>query len=309
MTMKKIDYLRILDNLYDGVYFVDLHRQIIFWNKSAEKITGFTKQQVLGTHCYDGMLKHIDKNGSLLCADTCPLAQSIKEGREIEAEVFVHHREGHRIPVLVHVSPIRNSLGVITGAVENFSDNTLHSILLDQLEKYRNLSLIDPLTDLLNRRYLEIHLQNKLNELKSYQRLFFGVLFIDIDFFKNVNDSFGHDVGDNVLKMVSKTLKNYLGKEETVCRWGGEEFVAVVYCNSFDFLFAKADMLRLLVSQSFVQVKNVDVSVTVSIGAAMANLEDTVESLLKRADNLMLQSKRLGRNRVSTEENLSGAEG
>ncbi len=307
--MKKIDYLRILDNLYDGVYFVDLHRQIIFWNKSAEKITGFTKQQVLGTHCYDGMLKHIDKNGSLLCADTCPLAQSIKEGREIEAEVFVHHREGHRIPVLVHVSPIRNSLGVITGAVENFSDNTLHSILLDQLEKYRNLSLIDPLTDLLNRRYLEIHLQNKLNELKSYQRLFFGVLFIDIDFFKNVNDSFGHDVGDNVLKMVSKTLKNYLGKEETVCRWGGEEFVAVVYCNSFDFLFAKADMLRLLVSQSFVQVKNVDVSVTVSIGAAMANLEDTVESLLKRADNLMLQSKRLGRNRVSTEENLSGAEG
>ncbi len=309
MTMKKIDYLRILDNLYDGVYFVDLHRQIIFWNKSAEKITGFTKQQVLGTHCYDGMLKHIDKNGSLLCADTCPLAQSIKEGREIEAEVFVHHREGHRIPVLVHVSPIRNSLGVITGAVENFSDNTLHSILLDQLEKYRNLSLIDPLTDLLNRRYLEIHLQNKLNELKSYQRLFFGVLFIDIDFFKNVNDSFGHDVGDNVLKMVSKTLKNYLGKEETVCRWGGEEFVAVVYCNSFDFLFAKADMLRLLVSQSFVQVKNVDVSVTVSIGAAMANLEDTVESLLKRADNLMLQSKRLGRNRVSAEENLSGAEG
>lgn len=307
--MKKIDYLRILDNLYDGVYFVDLHRQIIFWNKSAEKITGFTKQQVLGTHCYDGMLKHIDKNGSLLCADTCPLAQSIKEGREIEAEVFVHHREGHRIPVLVHVSPIRNSLGVITGAVENFSDNTLHSILLDQLEKYRNLSLIDPLTDLLNRRYLEIHLQNKLNELKSYQRLFFGVLFIDIDFFKNVNDSFGHDVGDNVLKMVSKTLKNYLGKEETVCRWGGEEFVAVVYCNSFDFLFAKADMLRLLVSQSFVQVKNVDVSVTVSIGAAMANLEDTVESLLKRADNLMLQSKRLGRNRVSAEENLSGAEG
>lgn len=309
MTMKKIDYLRILDNLYDGVYFVDLHRQIIFWNKSAEKITGFTKQQVLGTHCYDGMLKHIDKNGSLLCADTCPLAQSIKEGREIEAEVFVHHREGHRIPVLVHVSPIRNSLGVITGAVENFSDNTLHSILLDQLEKYRNLSLIDPLTDLLNRRYLEIHLQNKLNELKSYQRLFFGVLFIDIDFFKNVNDSFGHDVGDNVLKMVSKTLKNYLGKEETICRWGGEEFVAVVYCNSFDFLFAKADMLRLLVSQSFVQVKNVDVSVTVSIGAAMANLEDTVESLLKRADNLMLQSKRLGRNRVSAEENLSGAEG
>lgn len=307
--MDKINYLEILDSLYDGVYFVDLNRKITFWNKAAERITGFTKQQVLGTHCHDSLLKHINKNGSLLCTDTCPLVQTITEGKEKEAEVFVHHREGHRVPVLVHVSPVRNSFGTIIGAVENFSDNSFRSNLLDQLEKYRNLSLVDQLTDLLNRRYLEVHLQNRINELKVYQHSFFGVLFIDIDFFKNINDSFGHDVGDNVLKMVSKTMKNSLGNGGVVCRWGGEEFIAVVQCDSFDSLFLKANMLRFLVKQSFVPVNGKIVSVTVSVGAAMANPNDTVESLVKRADSLMLQSKRLGRNRVSIEESLGRAEG
>ncbi|MFA5384992.1 MAG: sensor domain-containing diguanylate cyclase [Eubacteriales bacterium] len=292
------------NNLYDGVYFVDLDRRITFWNKAAEKITGFTKQQVIGAHCHDSLLKHINKNGSLLCVDTCPLAQSIKEGKEKEAEVFVRHREGHRVPVLVHVSPARNSSGAIIGAVENFTDNTARSNLLDQLEKYRNLSLVDPLTDLLNRRYLEVHLQNKINELKVYKYSFFGVLFIDIDFFKNVNDSFGHDVGDNVLKMVSRTLNNSIGNNEVVCRWGGEEFVAVVQCNSLHSLFSKANMLRFLVKQSFVPVNGKIVSVTISVGAAMANPNGTVESLVKRSDSLMLQSKRLGRNRVSIEESF-----
>ncbi|HAU31003.1 MAG: Sensor diguanylate cyclase, PAS domain-containing [Desulfotomaculum sp. 46_296] len=302
--MEKINYLEILDCLYDGVYFVDLNRKITFWNKAAEKITGFTKQQVIGTHCHESLLKHINKNGSLLCVDTCSLAQSIKEGKEKEAEVFVHHREGHRVPVLVHVSPVRNSFGVIIGAVENFSENSLKSNLLDQLEKYRNLSLVDPLTDLLNRRYLEVYLQNKINELKVYQYSFFGVLFIDIDYFKNVNDSFGHDIGDNVLKMVSKTLKNSLGNDEVVCRWGGEEFIAVVQCNSLYSLFSKADMFRFLVKQSFVPVNGKIVSVTISVGAAMANPNDTVESLVKRSDTLIQQSKSLGRNRVSIEESF-----
>jgi len=247
-----------------------LNRKITFWNKAAERITGFTKQQVLGTHCHDSLLKHINKNGALLCVNTCPLAQAITEGKEKEAEVFVHHREGHRIPVLVHVSPVRNSFGVIIGAVENFSDNSSRSNLLDQLEKYRNLSLVDPLTDLLNRRYLEVHLQNKLIELKVYQHSFFGVLFIDIDFFKNINDSFGHDVGDNVLKMVSKTLKNSLGNDEVVCRWGGEEFIAVVQCDSFYSLFSKADLLRFLVKQSFVPVNGQMVSVTMLVYFASA---------------------------------------
>lgn len=302
--MDKINYLEILDSIYDGVYFVDLNRKITFWNRAAEKITGFTKQQVIGTHCHDSLLKHINKDRSLLCVDTCPLVQSIKEGKEIEAEVFVHHCEGHRIPVLVHVSPVRNSSGAIIGAVENFSDNSFRSNLLDQLEKYRNLSLVDPLTNLLNRRYLEVYLQNKINELKVYQHSFLGVLFIDTDFFKNVNDSFGHDVGDNVLRMVSKTLKNSLNNDEVVCRWGGEEFIAVVQCDSLYSLFLKADMLRFLVKQSFVPINGRIVSVTISVGATMANLDDTVESLVKRADNLMLQSKRLGRNRVSVDESF-----
>lgn len=288
----------ILENLYDGVYFVDRDRRITFWNKGAEKITGFKDAEAVGSYCSDNLLAHVDSQGTLLCKGLCPLAKTIEDGIMREAEVYLRHKAGYRVPVFIRTSPIRDVGGKIIGAVEVFNDNSPKIELASQVERLRALSLVDPLTGLANRRYAEIKIRSKLKEMSDYSSSF-GVLFLDIDHFKNVNDKYGHDVGDEVLKMVSMTLKRGINGEGLVCRWGGEEFFAVIPAGDICMLQSVAGRLRALVERSVFSNGQHEISVTVSVGATMAVLGDTVESIVKRADDLMFQSKKMGRNRVS----------
>lgn len=289
----------ILENLYDGLYIVDKERKITFWNKAAEKMTGFQKTEIVGSYCWNNLLAHVDGNGSSLCTHLCPLAKTIKDGIMREAEIFLRHKSGHRIPVFVRVSPLRDINGNITGAIEVFNDNSPKIDLVNQIEQLQALSLLDTLTGLANRRYAEIHLQGKVKELSDYRCTFFGVLFIDIDNFKKVNDLYGHDVGDEVLRMVSKTLNRGINGSGLVCRWGGEEFIAVIPAGDLYIIQSVANRLRALVEQSCLANSQDKISVTISVGATLAVPGDTMESVVKRADKLMLQSKKLGKNRVS----------
>lgn len=126
------------------------------------------------------------------------------------------------------------------------------------------------------------------------------MLFIDIDHFKQFNDIYGHDVGDKVLCMVAATLKQNLRKTDTVGRWGGEEFLAILYdATSFDVLKSICEKLRTLVELSRLDLADNSLNVTISIGATLLLPHDTPESIVRRADELMYQSKQAGRNRIS----------
>ncbi|MFZ5643748.1 MAG: diguanylate cyclase [Bacillota bacterium] len=297
--MVDISCMEILNSIYDGVYFVDLQGKITFWNRGAEKITGFESSEVLGSACSDNILVHVDCKGCCLCLGKCPMAKTIKDGETREEEVYLRHKNGYRVPVSVRVSPLRDTSGKIFGGVQIFNDFSSSASLLDQLEQFRTLSLMDSLTGLINRRYAEIYLQGRINEMNKYGRSFFGVLFLDIDHFKNVNDTFGHHVGDEVLKMVSMTLKKGINGSGIVCRWGGEEFMAVISADSNNKLYSIAERLRLLIGQSAFNTGKENISVTMSIGATLADMNDTPDTLVKRADMLMFESKRSGRNKVT----------
>src|SRR3954469_21301394 len=113
----------VLDSIYDGVYFVDPERKITYWNKSAERLTGFVAEEVVGRYCYDNILLHLDCTGKELCTNGCPLQAVLRDGTPREAEVYLRHREGHRVPVAVRVAPLLCD-NRVRGAVEIFSDNT-----------------------------------------------------------------------------------------------------------------------------------------------------------------------------------------
>ncbi len=117
-------YKDLLDNLYDGVYFVDNKRMITYWNNAAERITGFSKEQVVGSYCADNLLNHVNDAGLCLCEGECPLKKTIEDGSVQQNEVFLHHKNGHLVPVLIRTSPIRSAEGSIIGAVEVFADNS-----------------------------------------------------------------------------------------------------------------------------------------------------------------------------------------
>jgi diguanylate cyclase (GGDEF)-like protein/PAS domain S-box-containing protein len=294
-------YRTLLDNLYDGVYFAGRDRTIVYWNEAAERMTGFVKSEIVNRHCYDNFLMHVDDKGVNLCLAHCPLEKAILEGVMVEGEVYFHHKEGHRLPVLVRVTPIRDAGGTIVGAVEIFSDNSPRVLLAEKVEELEKMALLDPITRIGNRRYGDLNLTARLNELERYDWPF-GVLFMDIDYFKKVNDLYGHDVGDRILRIVATTMINGLRSSDVVSRWGGEEFVALVPQVDMEHLKNVAEKIRLLVEKSSISVEGKNIEVTISIGATLARKDDTAETLIKRADELMCKSKSEGRNRLSVED-------
>jgi diguanylate cyclase (GGDEF)-like protein/PAS domain S-box-containing protein len=299
MAEDKDFYKGLIDNLSDGVYFVDRERIITYWNKGAERITGYLGAQVVGHSCRDNLLNHITADGIQLCQSLCPLAACMKDGNVHEAEVFLHHADGHRLPVLVRGSPVRDPEGKIIGAVEIFSIATETLTLRRQVRVLRRTARIDTLTKIGNRQYLEGRLRAVIAEFKDHTPAA-GLLFIDIDHFKQCNDTYGHDAGDKVLCMVASTLYYNMRKTDIVGRWGGEEFLAILYdVASSDELTSIAEKLRILVESSRVDLTNTSLTITISVGATLLLPTDTPASIVHRADQLMYKSKQRGRNRVS----------
>lgn len=297
-------YKQLLDEMHDGFYFVDRQRRIMYWNRGAECLSGYSADEVIGRFCGDNLLRHIDACGRPLCTGMCPLAAVMQDGQPRQAEVFLHHKQGHRLPVLVRVTPIRDAQGAIIGAVEVFSDISPQKAVQEELERMRALAFLDPLTGIGNRRFIESTTYSWLEELRRYGWSF-GVILIDVDHFKAVNDTFGHLVGDEILKMVARTLLHNIRTFDIVGRWGGEEFVVIARNVDSALLRSLAERLRILVEKSSLPVANEVVYVTISMGAALARRNDTPVTLLDRADQMLYLSKQSGRNRVSVEEDSS----
>jgi diguanylate cyclase (GGDEF)-like protein/PAS domain S-box-containing protein len=292
-------YKDIIDNLYDGVYFVDRDRVITYWNKGAERITGYTARQTIGRACRDNLLNHVTANGVQLCLNNCPLAAVMEDGREREAEVFVHHAGGHRIPIIIRATAMRDDAGNIIGAVESFSSNAHVLDARNKLQEMRRAAATDLLTGAGNRRQLEGRLNAMIAEYQL-TKISAGLLFMDVDHFKHINDTYGHTIGDDVLRMVTKTIRYAIRNTDSVGRWGGDEFIAILYdLPNLDALLVPTEKVRALVEHSRLDVNNEHISVTLSVGATLLQPGDTAASLLERADRLMYQSKNTGRNKVT----------
>jgi len=296
--MKNVDLQMILDNLQDGVYFVDATRTITYWNRSAERLTGFGAAEVTGRACHDNVLCHVNEAGECLCKTLCPLAKTLQDGECREAGVYLHHKQGHRVPVNMRVAPVRGPAGDILGAVETFNCDSDKHALLQRVEELEKLAMLDALTGLPNRRYLEIRLQQKLDEFGRY-RWPIAVLVADLDHLKTINDQFGHKTGDLALRAAGQTLAHACRNVDTVGRWGGDEFVALLANCPAEELPAIGERLRVAVASSAVRLQPNPIPLSMSIGLTSASPVDTAESLLMRADNALYAAKADGRNRAA----------
>lgn len=287
----------IVENLADGVYLVDPDRKITYWNHGAEQISGYSAQTVVGRHCFDNILGHVDSQGRSLCHTACPLAMTIADGDPREAFIWLKHADGHRKPVRVRTSPVRDGQGRIIGGVEVFSDETASLRAEADAARARRDALTDELTGLPNRRLFDAALIGRLENLTRYGWQF-GLLIADLDHFKEVNDEFGHVFGDAVLVGVASTLRGAVRAGDVLARWGGEEFSVLVESSDEATLADAAERLRLLVSKSEVRRDGISRTVHVSVGGALARLDDSAETLFARADTALYGAKTSGRNRI-----------
>jgi diguanylate cyclase (GGDEF)-like protein/PAS domain S-box-containing protein len=289
----------LVENLAEGVYFVDPERTIKYWNPGAERLAGFSANDMVGRHCFDNLLAHVDAEGNSLCHSTCPLAATIRDGQPREATVWLRHREGYRKPVQVRTAVVRDGSGRVIGGVESFLDATAAVMAASDLDRARRDALTDDLTGLPNRRMFDGALSGRLENLRRYGWAF-GLLIVDIDLFKSVNDKHGHAAGDAVLASVAKTIVGAIRAGDVVARWGGEEFAVLVEASDTAGLVDAAERIRILVARSHARFEGRQLPVTVSLGGSLAGPDDSAESLFARTDEALYAAKRAGRNRAKT---------
>ena len=171
---------RLLEQLYEGVYFVDTQRRITYWNRAAERISGYNSEDVVGHYCQDNLLNHVDDAGTQLWFGKCPLVTCIESALPHECELYLHHKQGHRVPVRVRVTPIRNYEGKVIGAIEMFVEAGSSKTRTDKLNHLHSRGFLDPLSELGNRRYLEIELFKAFQDFRQHG-LPFGAILLDVD--------------------------------------------------------------------------------------------------------------------------------
>jgi len=294
-------FKHVLDRISDAVCLVDPQGLVIYANDSVTRLTGFSRDDLLGMPCERTFLQQTDEDGQALVAGrSCLWQQVLRDGEPREQESYIIHRAGFRIPIQLKVSPILGAGGELLGIAHILHDNTANVLIYQNLEELQKQVYLDALTGLFNRPYMEKRISDRLDELQRYHWSF-GVLFIDVDNFKAINDAHGHAVGDEILKLVARTFQVNTRPSDVFGRWGGEEFLGLIGAAGDRDLMDVARRFRILVANSGLQRELEIVRVTISVGATLAQAGDTVESLVGRADQLMYQSKQSGRNRVTME--------
>jgi diguanylate cyclase (GGDEF)-like protein/PAS domain S-box-containing protein len=289
---------KIVDTDAEGVYFVNRDRKITSWNDGAEQLTGYRASEAVGRRCSENFLGHVDEIGRPLCVTGCPLSSVMRDGQPRTVDFFLMHKLGHRVPVTVRALPMRNSRGDIVGAVELFSRTTTKTNVEKRVMELEHLAFRDGLTGLPNRRFLETKVEQAIDEHKQFGRLY-GLLMFDLDHFKIVNDTYGHDIGDAMLKAVANSLVLGQRAADVIGRWGGEEFLILMPDLDAVALGDLSERCRVLIAQSSVLAGANTVAVTASIGATVLNHSDIAMSAIRRVDELMYQSKHSGGDRTT----------
>lgn len=278
-------YRSALESLPIGVYITDRSRQILFWNNSAEKITGYLGQEVIGHFCHDNLLMHCDENQVVLCGNSCPLAQTVQDGRPRETNVFLRHKDGQRVPVRVHAVPIRDESGAVVGVAEFFEERSFRAVEMRSPHVREDLTL-DKVTEIPDCQSMMDGFAVALQHFTDAQTPF-GVLSIAVDDLGRLRHVSGCRAVNAVFYAVAQTLSGGTRPEDLVGRWRDDRFAAVVVCPSAEALRSCAQRLSRLVTLASVPWWGERLSVTVSMGGTMVRPGDTVEALLQRADDAL----------------------
>jgi diguanylate cyclase (GGDEF)-like protein/PAS domain S-box-containing protein len=303
----------------EGIVVQDKARKIIVSNPAAERILKLSASLINGELSMDPDWKAIRGDGSPFPGHEHPPLIALKEGITVQDVIMGINIPGHSTCwISINSAPLFDpETGEVYATVSTFTDiterQTLNSQIDEQVQrlneshieleiKQAQLEMLnsklkfqaetDSLTLLFNRGAI----LDRLNRIYEHRiERDFGVILLDIDHFKQINDEFGHEAGDTVLKLAASTLSEYMPNGGAVGRYGGEEFLVVLTECTFEDLSTLAEILRLGVEKMTDSPR----TVTISLGYAHANLADTPDHIVRLADNALYTSKRNGRNQAT----------
>lgn len=287
----------IFKHTVDGVLITNAANRIMHINDAFTQITGFSTADVLGkdpkilksgTHdkkFYQKIWNHVNENGYW---------QGEIKNRKKNGEIYIEW---------LSINAIKNAYGEVENHIGIFSDVTTHRS--DEAE-YAHLATHDPLTGLCNRLLLNDRLEHAIMHAQRFNKSV-AVLFCDLDNFKPINDTYGHSIGDIVLQKSAQYFKSVLRSNDTVCRYGGDEFVIVLEeIETSQNLPSIVEKIMAITSAPFL-IEGEMIEIQMSAGVSLFPRDDKeATSLIQKADEAMYQAKNLGKNRVHY---LNGNEG
>jgi diguanylate cyclase (GGDEF)-like protein/PAS domain S-box-containing protein len=284
----------LLEAVGQSVVATDLEGKVLYWNRAAQEIYGWSSEEALGrslrdlTVCEESLEK-VEEVGSVLRA-----------GRAWSGETLLRRKDGSHVPVLGTASPLFDDRGSLVGMIGVSTDISERKTLEAELERRASH---DPLTGLPNRPAFVDRLEQALQRTRRRKnsRNKVGVLFMDLDGFKTINDSLGHEAGDRFLVTVAERLKNRLRPEDVLARFGGDEFAVLLedVANVTEAIWVAQRIAEGLQEPLAVNSHQVSVSTSVGIALGSANTNDDPEGMLRKADAAMYQAKEQGPGRYA----------
>ncbi len=269
----------LLEDLAEGAYCVDKTRRIVGWNSAAEQITGYSAADAVGNRCWHNLLRHVDDHGRQLCRGWCPLVATMQDGMPREARVYLHHNDGHRLPVQVHARPVRSENGEIIGAIETFTpvaEPEGAALAEGQAPDDEHVTGMAGLST------MGVRIDRWLDAMRRGGRAF-GLVRMRIDARERIGAAFDLETCEAIIKAVGATLSHAIRAGDVAARIDDEEFLVLLPdCDEHDLL-AQAQRLRFLVEQTFLVKNRRLVRVHVLAGAALGQPADNVAELLARA--------------------------
>jgi len=287
---------KLLENMYDAVVFISTSAQVMLWNRGAERLTGITGSSVARRQWHPDLLKMADEKGNPVDEADCPVLCVIRTGVQSLRRLTICGPSGRAVSVDTHIIPVIAEDGTMLGAILLFHDASSETSLEQRCQNLYEKSTKDPLTQVANRAEFD-----RVHEMfviaHQRQQVPCSLIIGDLDRFKLVNDTWGHQAGDAVIKSVATLLKGSCRPGDLVARYGGEEFV--VLCADCDNATAtrRAENIRQALSQ-MPQPQMNGRPAHVSFGVTEIQPGDTAETMLRRADRALLMAKSNGRNRV-----------
>ena len=299
MSIRQIfTYLFTLEGLYDGFHLLDADRNFLIWSRGADSLLGRRIQDMRGQPWSCRLLGYRDFQGQAIHDDDCPLRQAMDSGRTTMSQMEALRADGPPVRLELQAIPLYDDDDVFQGVAEVFRDLARSGGKRPQ--EFRELKLKatrDALTNVANRGELETQLTALVGEFVRNPNEPFSVIFADADHFKRVNDTYGHQVGDQVLIDLAKLFTRETYSGELVGRYGGEEFVVLCPGTDLEQAVRRAERLRSTLQDT--KIGGVErLKITASFGVAQSEPGDSVESVLRRSDKALYTAKEKGRNRT-----------
>ena len=293
--------LAVLDSLTVGVSLVDRQGKIVLWNRRAERLTGFLRQDALGRSVRDGFLGCLDMENNELSGEAAPAVSVLREGKSITLETSLRHRSGHRVPARLQVTPLKDERGTIIGAVESFEETIAVSDWERRQSKLAAYGCLDRASGVLNHAMMQSHLRELLGTFSEHS-VPFTVLCVALDQMETIKARHGPGALASLVRIVGQTLEHSLRPTDSIGRWQENEFMAILQeCTSAEGS-KTAERLRKMVAGAKIEWWGDLLPITLSIGGTEVRKGDTHEEVLRRAEAGMRESRKLGGDRAILEK-------